>query len=99
MQAQNQNMYWNSYFKLPFKTLSLATQMHNFKMVKLSLTKGAAEKKNKIKKDSLTSDCNKLQVNRGKFKIFRLIKVQINVYKTKNLYFTQYDWQVFKHIL
>lgn len=68
-------------------------------MLKLPLTNGAAVKK-KPKSDSLTSDCNKLQVNGGKFKIFRLIKVQINVYKTNsNLYFTQYDWQVFKHIL
>lgn len=92
-------MYWNSYFKLPFKTLNLATQMHNFKMVKLSLTNGAAVKKKK-KDSSLPSDCNKLQVNMGKFKIFRLIKVQINVYKTNsNIYFTQYDWQVFKHFV
>lgn len=67
-------------FQTSIQNCSLATQMHNFKMVKLPLTNGAA-----VKSDSLTSDCNKLQVNRGKFKIFRLIKVQINVYKTKSI--------------
>lgn len=71
--------------------------MHYFKMVKLPLTNGAAVKK---KKWFFNIWLQQTSSKRGKVQIFRLIKVQINVYKTNsNLYFTQYDWQVFKHIL